>query len=74
MENKLTLTGTTFVLIETDPEIAQLQKDGPKLRWAIDEFIAESLRKRLKYGSLSEAQHRLVTEIREELLEAMEGL
>jgi len=68
------LPETKYVLLEADYEMYKLHLNGPKLRWAIDEFISESLRKRLKYGSLSEAQHRLITEIRDELLEAMEGL
>jgi len=54
-----------------DLETHKLMLNGPKLKYAIDDFINESLRKRLKYGSLSEAQHRLVTTIREELLAAM---
>lgn len=66
--------GTSYILVETDADTHKMQSNGPKLKYAIEDFIEMSLRKRLKYSSLSEAQHRLVTEIREELLDHLEGL
>jgi len=73
MENKLTLTGTTFILIETDPELAQLQKDGPKLKWAIDDFDHQFLRNRLKHTKLTKREYDLVETIRGELMDCLRG-
>ena len=74
MENKLTLTGTTFVLIETDAEMAKMQRNGPELKWAIDEFYERSIRNRLKHNLLTKKEAALLEKLREELFQYTEGL
>ena len=73
MNNKpILISGNHFIIIEQDQEIHELQLNGPKLRWAIDDFDNNSLRKRLKHTKLTKKEHELVTQIRKELCECLE--
>jgi hypothetical protein len=63
----------TYPLPEEQAEF-EAALSGMKYRLAIEEFLEQSIRPRLKYQDLPAEQDRLLEELRAELLEDCEGL
>ena len=67
---KIDLPQAMHILAETDKELARMQVNGPSLRWAIDDFHNESIRRRLKYTpDLHDREYQLLIKIEAELWE-----